>query len=56
MVKYYTSTDLGHRHTYDKKNKNTSFDNRHSHPLDLKKGIAKKGSTNHTHRLLKNKA
>lgn len=56
MVIYYTSVDSMHRHKYDPKRKRTTFDNGHDHPIDLRRRIAKKGLSDHTHILLKVKA
>ena len=51
-MKYYTSYDNGHRHSWSKNKKITSIDSEHSHKVDLKKKLALKGQTDHTHRLI----
>lgn len=51
--KHFTSTNDKHRHIWIFTKKRTSINSRHSHPINLKKMIAEKGRTNHTHRLLK---
>ncbi len=52
ISKRITSINNGHRHTWKLFNKRTSIDSGHSHPIDFNNKIAKKGKTNHTHRLL----
>ncbi len=52
ISKRITSMNNGHRHTWKLFNKRTSINDGHSHPIDFNKKIAKKGNTNHTHRLL----
>lgn len=58
MVKkrFLTSITNSHRHTWNTKDKRTSIDDGHSHPINIKKKIAEKGRTNHTHKLLKKRA
>lgn len=50
---YITSKNDGHIHTWRYGDKRTSINSRHSHPIDFNKRIAKKGKTNHTHKLLR---
>lgn len=52
-IKYLTSKNNGHTHRWNLKKKNTSFDFGHSHPINIKKMLAMKGKSNHTHKLLK---
>lgn len=49
MVRFYTTVDNNHTHTYTKKGKKTSYDNGHDHPI--KKGrIQVAGMFPHGHR------
>ncbi len=50
--RHITSKNHGHRHTWSKKNKRTSVNAGHSHPINLKLKLAQRGKTDHTHRLL----
>lgn len=50
---YLTSKNNGHTHNWRYKINRTSINSGHSHPLDFNKRIAKRGRTNHIHRLLK---
>lgn len=50
---YLTSKNNGHRHIWNYFNKKTSIDSGHFHKVNLKKMIAEKGNTDHTHKLLK---
>ncbi len=52
LKRFLTSKDKGHRHTWRRGDKRTSKNSGHTHAIDLKKGIAKKGKTDHSHRLL----
>ncbi len=49
----FTSFNNGHRHTWKNEDSRTSIDDGHSHPINLKKMLADKGNTYHTHKLLK---
>lgn len=50
-LKHFTYSVNGHNHTWRRKDKRTSIDSGHSHPIDLRNMIARMGRTNHVHKL-----